>query len=110
MELERTPIYEIFDRKQSGNQLYIMREDLLPFSLGGNKVRIANAFFEDMQKKGCDIMIAYGNVRSNLCRVIANECFRKKIPCYMICSFEEGESEEKETSNRRTQTVLYLWK
>lgn len=40
-------------------------------------------------------MIAYGNVRSNLCRVIANECFRKKIPCYMICSFEEGESEEK---------------
>ena len=26
MELERTPIYEIFDRKQSGNQLYIMRE------------------------------------------------------------------------------------
>ena len=57
MELERTPIYEIFDRKQSGNQLYIMREDLLPFSLGGNKVRIANAFFEDMQKKGCDIML-----------------------------------------------------
>ena len=40
MELERTPIYEIFDRKQSGNQLYIMREDLLPFSLGGNKVQM----------------------------------------------------------------------
>ena len=106
MELERTPIYEIFDRKQSGNQLYIMREDLLPFSLGGNKVRIANAFFEDMQKKGCDIMIAYGNVRSNLCRVIANECFRKKIPCYMICSFEEGESEEKETSNSHLMQML----
>ena len=66
MELERTPIYEIFDRKQSGNQLYIMREDLLPFSLGGNKVRIANAFFEDMQKKGCDIMIAYGNACSEI--------------------------------------------
>ena len=60
MELERTPIYEIFDRKQSGNQLYIMREDLLPFSLGGNKVRIANAFFEDMQIKGCYIMINAG--------------------------------------------------
>lgn len=106
MELGRTPIYEIVDRKQSGNQLYIMREDLLPFSLGGNKVRIANAFFEDMEKKACDIMIAYGNVRSNLCRVIANECFRKKIPCYMICSFEEGESEEKETSNSRLMELL----
>lgn len=108
MELEKTPIYKIVDRKQSGNQLYIMREDLLPFSLGGNKVRIANAFFEDMQKKGCDVMIAYGNVRSNLCRVIANECFRKKIPCYMICSFEEGESEEKETSNSRLMQMLHV--
>ena len=51
-------------------------------------------------------MIAYGNVRSNLCRVIANECFRKKIPCYMICSFEEGESEEKETSNSHLMQML----
>ena len=32
-----------------GNELYIKRDDLLPFSMGGNKVRIAEAFFQDMR-------------------------------------------------------------
>lgn len=29
---------------ENGNEMYIMREDLLSFSMGGNKVRIAEAF------------------------------------------------------------------
>ena len=38
-------------RSEKKNEIYIMREDLLPFSMGGNKVRIAGAFFRDMQEK-----------------------------------------------------------
>ena len=44
----------------NGNQIFVKREDALPFSFGGNKVRFAEAYLEDMQAKGCDAMIMYG--------------------------------------------------
>lgn len=78
-----TPTYPMkFDGQN--NEIFIKREDLLPFSFGGNKVRISLKYFEDMEKKGCNTMIAYGNRRSNLCRVIANLSKSKNIPCYII--------------------------
>ena len=100
------PIYQIRDRYQSGNRIYVMREDLLPVAMGGNKVRIAAEFFEDMRSKGCDVMVAYGNLRSNLCRVIANQCYMRKIPCYIICSKEETDEEELGTSNSRMMKLF----
>lgn len=100
-----SPVYQINDRTGNGNELYVMREDLLPFSLGGNKVRIAWEFFKDMKEKGCDTMVAYGNVRSNLCRVIANQCCIEGIPCYIICSMEEEDKTEK-TSNSQLMKLL----
>lgn len=66
------------------NQLYVKRDDLIPFSFGGNKVRIANAFFEHMQAQGKDCMVGYGNARSNLSRAIANMAASKHIPCHII--------------------------
>lgn len=86
-----TPIQKLEFPNDRGVRLYCKREDLLPFSLGGNKVRIGRAFFRDMQEKNKDCMIIYGNSRSNLCRVLANLCCAEKIPCYMICSSEENE-------------------
>ena len=85
---------------ENGNEMYIMREDLLSFSMGGNKVRIAEAFFRDMQKKKCDAMLIYGEKHSNLCRVLSNLCCSKGIFCVMICSHGENE-EEKVTNNTR---------
>ena len=38
-----TPLYELFQDEQR-NRIFIKRDDLLPDSLGGNKVRIAEAF------------------------------------------------------------------
>lgn len=58
----------------SKNQFYIKRDDLLAFSFGGNKVRIAEEYVKDMIAQGMDCMIGYGNVRSNLCRSLANLC------------------------------------
>lgn len=49
-----TPLYELFRDEASGNRIFIKREDLLPFSLGGNKVRIAEAFLRICVKK--DVM------------------------------------------------------
>lgn len=103
---ENSPIYPIKNTKGNGNRIYVKREDLLPFSLGGNKVRIAREFFRDMEEKNCDTMVVYGNTRSNLCRVIANQCYIQNIPCYMISSREEHEKEREETGNSRLMELL----
>ena len=58
MNYEASPIYKIKDTTGNENNVYVMREDLIPFSLGGNKVRIAEEFFLDMKEKGCDTLIA----------------------------------------------------
>ena len=65
---DQTPLYWL-KTDDRGNRIYVKREDLLPYSFGGNKVRIGLCYLADMQKSGCDHMLAYGNARSNLCRV-----------------------------------------
>ena len=101
-----TPIQKLEFENTKGVKLYCKRDDLLPFSLGGNKVRIGEQFFKDMLDKGCDCMVIYGNSRSNLCRVLANLCCAKKVPVYMICSSEEHEQTHAETNNSRLMNWL----
>ena len=67
-----------------GNHIFVKRDDLLPFSFGGNKVRIAQEYFADMKQKGCNCLIGYGNARSNLCRVLANMSKANGIPCHIV--------------------------
>lgn len=71
------------------NNFYIKRDDLLPFSFGGNKVRFARKFIEDMKDKQCDSMIIYGNYHSNLCRILSAACRQMEIPCYMVHNIED---------------------
>lgn len=66
------------------NKIFMKREDLLPLSFGGNKVRIAMEYIADMKEKGYDTLIGYGNTRSNLCRVLSNIACKEKIPCYIV--------------------------
>ena len=74
------------------NNIYIKREDKLPFSYGGNKVRFAEAFLADMHTKGKNAIIAYGSKSSNLCRVMAQMCFDNKIPCAVVYSGHDKEN------------------
>lgn len=83
------------------NSIYMKRDDLLPFSFGGNKVRIAQEYINDMIDKGCDCIIGYGSLQSNLCRVISNICSINKIPCHIITSLEENEDESQEFFNSK---------
>lgn len=105
-ETMETPIQKLIFDNHKGIQLYCKRDDLLPFSLGGNKVRIGEQFFQDMIQKNCDCMVIYGNSRSNLCRVLANLCCSRKIPVYMICSREEHEDHSALTNNSRLMNWL----
>lgn len=70
------------------NKIFIKREDVIPFYFGGNKVRIADLFIQDMRAKGNNCLIAYGNGKSNLIRVLSNMCAAGNIPCCMIISDE----------------------
>lgn len=74
-----------------GNHLWIKREDLLPFSFGGNKARKAKLFFQEIDKGDYDCVVTYGSGSSNHCRVIANECCRRGMGCYIISPEETAE-------------------
>ena len=77
-----TPINYLGD--EIGNKLFIKREDLIPYSFGGNKARKAQLFFEDIQQGDCDCIVTYGSSSSNHCRVISNIACSKNLPCYII--------------------------
>jgi len=87
------------------NTYYIKRDDLLPFSFGGNKVRIAQKYFEDLEMKGCDCIVTYGNSRSNLCRVIANMSAAKGIPCYIVSPADDS-GDRVNTNNSRLVSAM----
>ncbi len=89
-----TPMY-LMHEDGRGNRFFIKREDLLPYSFGGNKARIGAEYLADMKEKGATHMVAYGNARSNLCRILANLCAGENIPITILCpADDDGEYRE----------------
>lgn len=86
-----TPIH-LVETDAAGNQFYLKREDLLPFSFGGNKARIGAEYLRDMREKGCDHLLAYGNARSNLCRVLSNLCAMEGLPITILSPADDDGS------------------
>lgn len=74
-----------------GNHLWMKRDDLLPFSFGGNKARKAELFFQEIDTGEYDCVVTYGSGSSNHCRVVANECCRRGLGCHIISPEEEYE-------------------
>lgn len=73
------------------NNLFIKREDMIPFSFGGNKARKAFFFFQEIERGGYDCVVTYGASSSNHCRIIANECYKRGMPCYIISPQEASQ-------------------
>lgn len=94
-----TPIVPCINMEEN-NDIFIKRDDLLPFSFGGNKARIALEFFSDMEEKGKNCIVGYGNARSNLCRVLANMSYAKmgEGHCHIISPADDDGS-RLDTSN-----------
>ncbi len=86
----------------NSNQLWIKREDLIPFSFGGNKARKAELFFQEIDKGNYNCVVTYGSSSSNHCRVVANECCRRGIACYII----SPEDVYEETFNSKLMTLF----
>lgn len=70
-----------------GNTLYYKRDDLLPFSFGGNKYRMAKCYMRDAGDADC--IIVYGGARSNLIRCVANLCAAEGRACHVVMALEE---------------------
>lgn len=68
----------------NGNYLYIKRDDLIPYSFGGNKARKGRLFFEEIDQGGYDCVITYGSSQSNHCRIISNMAAARNLPCYLV--------------------------
>lgn len=66
------------------NTLYIKREDLLPFSFGGNKARKAIYFLNEIKANDADCVVTYGSSSSNHCRVIANMAKSMRMKCVIV--------------------------
>ena len=77
-----TPVVKLEDPEVP--ELYVKREDMIPYSFGGNKARKALLFFEEIDRGGYDIVVTYGSSHSNHCRVVANMAAKRKLPCIII--------------------------
>ena len=75
-----TPIQQI------ENNIYVKRDDLIPYSFGGNKARKGFLFFEEIDKGEFDCVVTYGSSHSNHCRVISNMAAARNMPCYLIAA------------------------
>ena len=54
------------------NHFYMKRDDMLPFSFGGNKVRKAAEFYREIKNSDTDVVMTYGSNSSNHCRIVSN--------------------------------------
>lgn len=74
------------------NAIFIQRDDLIPFSFGGNKARKAKLFFEDLGRKKSDCVVTYGSSSSNHCRIVANLAASKGLKCIIISPVETNKT------------------
>lgn len=89
MEKYITPIYRL-DHLQDLT-VYIKRDDLVPYSFGGNKVRKAYKFFQVIDSGQYDCVVTYGSGSSNHCRVVANMAAKRGIKCYIVSAEETAD-------------------
>ncbi len=95
-----TPIYKV--GSIGNNTLFIKREDLLPFSFGGNKARKAKLFFEEIYRGSYDCVVTYGSSSSNHCRIVSNLAMARGMKCYII----SPEEASKETYNSKLMDMF----
>lgn len=73
----------------NSNNIYIKREDLVPYSFGGNKARKGLNFKIDIKNGNYNSVVTYGSSSSNHSRVISNLAASMGIPSYIISPSED---------------------
>jgi L-cysteate sulfo-lyase len=79
-----------------GPDIWIKRDDLTGYAMGGNKVRKAEFLLADALSKGADVVLTAGAVQSNHARVIASVSRRFGMECRLYLS---GQAPDPPTGN-----------
>jgi D-cysteine desulfhydrase family pyridoxal phosphate-dependent enzyme len=69
-----------------GPRLWIKRDDLTGFALGGNKVRKLELFLGEALAKGADVLLTAGGHQSNHARITAAAAARAGLDCVLVLS------------------------
>jgi len=101
---DRTPI-EPLSGHYGPNRYFIKRDDMIPFSFGGNKARKAAEFYKEIKDSPTDVVMTYGSNGSNHCRITANMAAAMGLSCHIISPEESGE-EGKVPYNSRLVTAF----
>lgn len=70
--------------------IYMKRDDLIPYAFGGNKVRLFEYIAKCIIDSGCRVVLTYGSVYSNFLRVVAVVCEKLGLECHLICLGNEN--------------------
>lgn len=87
---DRTPV-EFLSGDYGNNRFFMKRDDMIPFSFGGNKARKAAEFYKEIKKSNADVVMTYGSNSSNHCRITANMAVAMGLSCHIISPEENRE-------------------
>lgn len=87
---DRTPV-EPLSGDYGNNRFFMKRDDMIPFSFGGNKARKAAEFYKEIKKSRADVVMTYGSNSSNHCRITANMAAAMGLSCHIISPEENRE-------------------
>ncbi len=72
--------------RDGGPRLFVKRDDLTGFALGGNKVRKLEFFLAEARATGADLLLTAGGHQSNHARVTAAAAARAGLECVLVLS------------------------
>lgn len=87
---DKTPV-EPLSGDYGNNSVFMKRDDMIPFSFGGNKARKAAEFYKEIKKSNADVVMTYGSNSSNHCRITANMAAAMGLSCHIISPEENRE-------------------
>lgn len=87
---DQTPV-EPLSGDYGNNHFFMKRDDMIPFSFGGNKARKAAEFYKEIKKSSADVVMTYGSNSSNHCRITANMAAAMGLSCHIISPVENRE-------------------
>lgn len=81
-----TPLHplEVLSEELGAEEIWIKRDDLTGFAMGGNKVRKAEFLLADALDCGAEVVLTAGAVQSNHARVIATIARSLNLECHLF--------------------------
>lgn len=80
-----TPIehLERLSADNGGARIYVKRDDISPFTLGGNKIRQLEYYLGDAESQNCDTILITGAIQSNFARLAAAVARKRGMDCHV---------------------------